>query len=275
MPRYKKTIAFVGGTLILFILLVAMFADYIAPHSPYSRSGGTFEKPSSEHLLGTNDIGQDILSELIFGTRISLLVGAISAFISVSIGTFVGLLSGWYGGSIDRLFMKITTFFLTIPFLPCVIVLAAFTNGGVIQMSMILGLMSWAAIARVIRTSTMKIRESTYIKLIRGMGASNNYILFRHVIRELLPLVLYRIVTRVKSGILSESSISFLGLGNPTLKSWGSIIYYAQAKNALITGAWIWWIIPPGLCICIVSVCLMMITYSFESKSDARMEAIT
>ena len=138
-------------------------------------------------------------------------------------------------------------------------------------MSAILGLMSWAGIARVLRSSTMKIRESNYIKMINGMGASDFYILSRHVMRELLPLILYRVVTRIKSGILAESSLSFIGLGNPVAKSWGSIIYYAQAKSALITGAWIWWIVPPGLCICVLSVCLMMVSYGLEGKSDARL----
>ncbi|WP_019849178.1 ABC transporter permease [Desulfitobacterium sp. PCE1] len=269
----SKMIGIIGVFLLSFLILIGVFAEQIAPYSPYQQVGANFQKPSSAHILGTNDIGQDIFSELIYGTRNSLLVGALSASVAMMIAVLVGVISGWYGGAADRLLMKITTFFLTIPFLPAVIILAAFTKGSLWSMSIILGLMSWPGVARVLRSATMEIKGSSYIKIIQGMGAGDVYVLTHHVLRELVPLILYRAVTRVKSGILSEASMSFLGLGNPVAKSWGSIIYYAQAKNALLTGAWVWWIIPPGLCICLVSMSLMMITYSLEAKSDVRVES--
>ena len=268
----NKVIRTVGIAILVLFILVALFQTQLAPYSPYEQSGMPFERPSTEHLLGTNDIGQDILSELIYGTRNSLLVGVISAAISLAIGIIMGVLAGWFGGTTDHILSQITTFFMTIPFLPSVIILAAFTNGGIWSMSVILGLLSWPEIAKVLRTTTMQIRESYSIRLLKGMGASDGYIILRHVIPELLPLIAYRAVTRVKSGILSESTMSFLGLGNPIAKSWGSVIYYAQAKNALLTGAWVWWIIPPGLCICIVSMALMMIAYSLEHRDPMRKE---
>ena len=269
----NRTVGAVGIAIILLMAFAALFAGFLAPYSPYDQAGGTFEKPSRSHLLGTNDIGQDILSELIYGTRVSLAVGALSAAVSISVGVAVGVASGWYGGSVDRLFAKVTSFFMTIPFLPSVIILASFSNSGILGMSAILGLLSWTDVARVLRASTMQLRERPYIRMIRGMGAPSFYILTRHVFRELLPYILYRTVARVKSGILAESSMSFLGIGSPVAKSWGSIIYYAQARNALITGAWLWWIVPPGLCICAVSMGLMMLAYRMETKSDSRMEA--
>lgn len=140
-------------------------------------------------------------------------------------------------------------------------------------MSIILGFLSWPGIARVLRTTTMQIKESYAIKIIKGMGASDAYIILRHVIPELLPLIAYRAVTRVKAGILSESTMSFLGLGNPIAKSWGSTIYYAQAKNALLNGSWVWWIIPPGVCICLISMALMLIAYEFENMRSSKKEA--
>ena len=267
----SKIIGIIGWIILISMILVAVFAPQIAPYSPYDQTGESYEQPSPQHLLGTNDIGQDILSELIYGTRNSLLVGGISALISVVIGMIMGIVSGWFGGTIDRIIMKITTFFLTIPFLPAVIILAAFTQSGVLTMSAILGFLSWPEIARVLRSTTMQVKESTYIKTIKGMGASDFYILTHHVARELLPLIMYREVTRFKSGILAESSMSFLGLGNPVAKSWGAIIYFAQSKSALLTGAWVWWIIPPGLCICLASMSLMMIAYGFENKNDIRL----
>lgn len=269
----KNKASFRIGILILVIfVLIAVFRTQLAPYSPYEQSGAPFESPSAAHLLGTNDIGQDILSELIYGTRNSLLVGVISAAISLFIGIVMGVTAGWFGGTTDHILSQITTFFMTIPFLPSVIILAAFTDGGIWSMSVILGLLSWAEIAKVLRSTTMQIRESYSIKLLKGMGASDGYIILKHVIPELLPLIAYRAVTRVKSGILSESTMSFLGLGNPVAKSWGSVIYYAQAKNALLTGAWVWWIIPPGLCICLISMALMLVAYSLESRDPMRKE---
>ncbi|MDP2843464.1 MAG: ABC transporter permease, partial [Acetobacterium sp.] len=195
-----------------------------------------------------------------------------SATIAMTIAVLVGVMSGWFGGKLDRILMKVTTVFLTIPFLPVVIILAAFSKGSVWSMSIILGVMSWPVVARILRSETIKIKGSNYIHMIQGMGASDFYVIRYHVFRELLPLIFYRGIIRVKSGILAESSMSFLGLGNPAAKSWGSIIYYAQSSNALLTGSWIWWIIPPGLCICLVSMALMMVAYSFEERNDARME---
>ena len=269
----NRVVGGIGLALLAVLMLTAVFAPQIAPYSPYAQTGAPFEAPSRAHLLGANDVGQDILSELIYGTRNSLLVGFTSAAVAMTIGVLVGVLSGWYGGRVDRLLSKATSFFMTVPFLPSVIILSTFSDSSVLSMSIILGALSWTGVARVLRSATMQIRSSAYVRIIKGMGASDGYILTHHVLRELLPLIAYRVVTRVKSGILSESTMSFLGLGNPVAKSWGSIIYYAQAKNALLTGAWVWWIVPPGLCICLVSLSLMLIGYSIESPSDRRKEA--
>jgi ABC-type dipeptide/oligopeptide/nickel transport system permease subunit len=266
----SKTIGALGALLLGAMILTAVFAEFIAPYSPYRPVGKPLERPGPAHILGTNDIGQDIWSELLYGARNSLLVGALSAGISLLIGTSVGVLAGWYGGGLGRMLMEITAFFLTIPFLPSVIILAAFMRGGVWSMSLILGIMSWPALARVLHAAVLQIKDSAYIRMIRGMGAGDAYIITRHILREIAPLILYRGVMRFKSGILSESSMSFLGLGNPTAKSWGTIIYYAQAKNALLTGAWVWWIIPPGICISLSSMALMMISYSMEIQSNRR-----
>lgn len=268
---YKK-IATVGWIVLAVMVAVAVFAPWIAPYDPYTDLFATFMAPSAEHLLGTNDIGQDIFSELLYGTRTSLLIGFSSAAISIFIGAVVGMVSGWYGGGIDRFLMKITAFFMTIPFLPTVIIISAFTKPGPATTSFILGFMSWAGTARIVRSQMLSIKEKEYIQTIKAMGAGDFYILTRHVLKEILPFLMYRGTARVRAGILSESSLSFLGLGSTVVKSWGTIIYYAQAKNALLTGAWVWWILPPGLCIILVSCALTMITYGAEGKTDRRLE---
>lgn len=268
----NRKISVIGYGILILVIGVAVLAPWIAPYDPYTDMAATYLKPSMEHLLGTNDIGQDIFSELLYGTRTSLAIGFLSAAISIVLGSLVGMISGWYGGRTDRLLMKITAFFMTIPFLPMVIILSAFTKPGPIATSVILGVMSWAGTARIVRSQILSIKNKEYIQTIKAMGASDGYILSRHVLKELLPFLMYRATARVRAGILSESSLSFLGLGSPVVKSWGTIIYYAQAKNALLTDAWVWWILPPGLCIILISCALTMITYGAEGKMDRRLE---
>lgn len=266
-----KKIGIIGWIILAIMVGIALFAPIIATYDPHSTAFSTFLRPSNEHLLGTNDIGQDIFSELIYGTRNSLFVGFLSAVISVAIGTAIGIFSGWFGGTVDYILMKITAIFMTIPFIPAVIILSAFTRGGTYTIALILGIMSWTGTARVVRTQTMSIKKKEYIMTIQAIGASSFYILTRHIIKEIFPYLFYRFTIRVKSGILSESTLSFLGMGNPIQKSWGTIIYYAQAKNALLTDSWLWWILPPGICIAVVSCALMLVSYAMESRVQKQM----
>lgn len=269
----SKRIGSIGFALFLLMLAVAVLAPWIAPYNPHQPSGSPFLTPSSAHLLGTNDIGQDIFSELIYGTRTSLIIGFLSAGISVFIGTAVGMAAGWFGGWVDRILMKVTAFFMTIPFLPAVIILSAFTKPGFLTTALILGGMSWSATARIVRSETIAIRRKEYIQVILAMHAGSWYILTRHVCKEILPLILYRAIGRVKAGILAESSLSFLGLGSTVQKSWGTMIYYAQEKSALLTNAWLWWIVPPGLCIALICCALVMMSYYAEEFTDKRLGA--
>ena len=229
-------------------------------------------KPCKEHFLGTNDIGQDIFSEIVYGTRYSLLIGFLAAMLSWLIGSVVGIVSGWFGGTVDDILMKITTFVITIPYFPLVIVLSAFMKGNLCTTAFVLGMTSWPGMARVFRSQTMKIKSSEYITSIQGMGAGNLYLLTHHVLPEILPLMIYNVIMRFKSAILSESSLSFLGLGSAVNKSWGTILYYAQAKNAFLTDAWIWWILPPGIMIILLVFGLMMIAYGMEGRANQRLE---
>ena len=265
----NKAIGIVGLILISFIACLAIFAPLIAQYDPNAVVGPSYAKPSAEFLLGTNDVGYDIFSELVYGAQYSLLVGLTSAAIAAGIGIVVGVLSGWFGGMIDSILMKITSFFITIPYLPLVIVLTAFLPKGFISMSLILGLVSWPEIARILRSQTMKMRSREYILSIQAMGVSHWYVIRTHVIRELLPLVTYQLILRIKASILSEAALSFLGLGEPTVKSWGSMLYYAQAKDAFMTDAWLWWVIPPGICIAIQyknQSCCSVNSLSFDLK---------
>lgn len=254
------------------MLLIALAAPWIAPHDPFEVTGPAFARPSRHHWLGTNDIGQDIFSELIYGARTSLLIGFFSAFVSMLLGTVVGVCAGWFAGRLDRWLMKITAFFIALPFIPSLIILASFSRPGICSLAVILGLMSWAGIARVIRSESMQMKTNNHVIAIRAMGAGDYYILTCHVMRSLLPVIMYRFGGRVKAAILSESSLAFLGLGSVVNKSWGGIIHYAQSRNALLTGAWVWWIVPAVVCICFVSFALALIAYGLEEGVDRRNE---
>lgn len=268
--RNKKTLI-AGCAILLLYFIVAVFASAIAPYDAALDRDMPYLKPSAAHLLGTNDIGQDIFSELIIGVRPSLLVGLIAASISIVIGLLFGVSAGWFGGAPDSVLSAICSFFITVPFFPLVIVLSALIKGGAMTPAIILGLLGWPEIARVLRSQTLSLRQRQYILDIRAMGAGSRYILYRHVLRELVPMAAYRFILSFRSGILAEATLSFLGLGSPLTKSWGNILYYAQARSAFLTGAWKWWVLPPGLAIAVLVFALLLVSYYFEDKSDPRL----
>jgi ABC-type dipeptide/oligopeptide/nickel transport system permease subunit len=260
----------IGAAILAVYGAIAVFAPILAPFDPSDYKTQPFLPPDSIHLLGANDIGQDIFSELIAGTRLSLLVGFVAGAVSITIGILFGVTAGWFGGLLDQVLSAVCAFFITLPFFPLVIVISALIKGGTLTSAIILGLLGWTETARVLRAQTVLLRSQQYIQDIRAMGAGNGYILLKHILRALFPMVAYRFILRFRSGILAESALSFLGLGSPIAKSWGTMLYYAQARNAFIIGAWKWWILPPGLALTGLVCALVMIGYYFEEKSDPR-----
>lgn len=264
----NKKILIVGCVIILFFLFVAIFAPKLAPYDPNELAAASFQKPSARHLLGTNDIGQDIFSELIFGTRYSIGIGALTALISGVIAVLVGITAGLGSAAADRLLMNLTTFVITIPYYPLVILLAALTRGGIMTTALVLGVTSWPEMARIIRAETIRIRNTAYITDIEAMGAGKPYIMLLHIIPELSPFIFQKLILRFRSAIIAESSLSFLGLGSATGKSWGTILSYAQSKNAFLTNSWTWWVIPPGMAILILVFALFLVGYCLEEHAN-------
>jgi len=266
----KKTL-YAGCILFAAYIVVAVFAPLIAPFDAFADRGTPYLPPSSVHILGTNDVGQDIFSELLVGARQSLLVGLTAAAISLGIGVVFGVSAGWFGRVVDGVLSAICSFFITIPFFPLVILLSALIGGGALTPAIILGLLGWPETARILRAQTYTIRERQYILDIRAMGAKNGYILTRHVLRELVPMGAYRFILSFRAGVLAEATLSFLGLGSPIAKSWGNMLYYAQARNAFLTGTWRWWVLPPGLALAGLVFALLLVSYYFEEASDPRL----
>ncbi len=260
----ENPLSWVGLILLIGLGGVALLAPYLSPYDPKEVVGRPFQKPSPEHPLGTNDIGQDILSELLYGARTSLLIGFTAAAIAILLGTLVGVVAGYAGGWVDAALMRLVDVVLVIPFLPLMILLAAYLGPGLINIIGVIAALIWARPARVIRSQVLSLKHSAYIEAAEALGAGFGRVLFRHVLPGVLPLALAQFILAASSSILIESSLAFLGLGDPLRKSWGTILYYAQARGAFLTGAWLWWVLPPGLLITLSVLGFALTGYALE-----------
>lgn len=260
-----------GAIILLAFILVAVFAPYVTSFDPYKRVGIPFQEPSIAHLLGTNDIGQDIFSEVIYGTRISLLMGVLSAGVALVIGTLVGLAAGYFGGKVDSILMRLVDLIMVIPMLPLMILLAAFIGPSFWNIIIVIGALSWASPARVIRSQVMTIKNRGYIEAIDVMGGKSSYIIFKHILPPTMSIIISQLILMSSRAILTEASLSFLGLGDPTQKSWGIILYYAQSRSAFLTNSWLWWVLPPGLLIALLTVSFSFLGSALEEIANPRL----
>lgn len=257
-----------GIALLGTVFFVALLAPILAPHNPYEL-GTPYLRPSAQHLLGTNDVGQDILSELIYGARISLLIGLVSALAVTLVGTALGIMSGYLWGLTDRVIMQMTNVVMALPSLPLTIIMAAFLNANVWNIILAICITAWASTARIIRARVQQIKDLPFIQAERTMGASGLYIMLRHILPNLGDFVLIRGVLSVGDAMLTEASLSFLGLGVIGQKSWGGILHYAFFRNGIISGAY-WWYIPPILCISMSVLGFLLLSYYSPHSSISR-----
>ena len=267
----RNKLGLFGLFLLLAFAVIAIFAPFISPYDPRLFVGRPFEPPSLRHILGTNDIGQDIFSEIAYGSRISLLIGISAALVSVFIGSMVGLVSGYSGKLVDSFLMRLVDIILVLPFLPLMILLAAYLGPSFLNVISVISALIWARPARVIRSQVLSIKARGYVEAGRSLGGSPSHIIFSHVLPGVLPLILAQLVQASNLSILIEAALSFLGLGDPLEKSWGSILYYANVRGAFLTGAWIWWVLPPGLCITVVVLGFTFTGYALEEAANPRL----
>jgi len=268
---YKGSrIGMLGLFFILAFIALAVVAPWLAPYDPRGLVGTPFQPPTSGHLLGTDQLGRDIYSQLIWGSRISLLVGLLASAFSVAIGTAIGLMSGYYRGPPDSILMRITDLFITLPNLPFMLILAALIGRSVWNIIFVIAVTGWTGTARMVRSQTLSIKERPYIEAARSVGARDGHILVRHILPNVLPLVFANAIVGIVDAILAESGLSFLGLGDPTNPSWGLILKYANEAGALATGRW-WFIIPPGVCIMLVAIGFAFSSYSLDQILNPRL----
>jgi peptide/nickel transport system permease protein len=258
-----------GLTIYAVFVLVAVFADLIATHDPleilFGADGNLLAAvpPGADHILGTTNLGRDIFSQLVVGTRAALYVGLTAAVVVALIGTVVGLISGYFGGFVDTVLMRLADVALGIPFLPFVILMAAFLGAGTRNVILGIALLLWPNTARVIRSQVLTVRERAFVEAARVTGASTWRILFVHVAPNILPLTFLYGSIAIGWAILTEASISFLGFGPSDTVSWGYMLQDAYASQALSRGDYNWFV-PPGVCIVLVVVAGFFISRGYE-----------
>ena len=270
MHKVNRWLGTFGWSLLASFALAAILAPWISPHDPKAMDAPML-LPSRSHPLGTNDIGQDILSELLHGARFSLLVGCLAAGFSSVIGVVLGVLAGYY----DRLgfaIMRIVDIFLAVPRFPLIVFLAAFLRPGFWSLVLFFTAFGWTKTTRLVRSQVLTERYNGYVEAAVAVGADDIRILVHHLLPGTISVALVRFIVEFQHVILAESGLSFLGLGDPTVKSWGSIVRYAfEYPTVFISDVWVRWAAPPGLCITLVVLALTFIGFSLEAWTNPRL----
>jgi peptide/nickel transport system permease protein len=269
----RSPMGIVGAVMLLVVVLVALLAPWLAPYDPYIRVEVTpddiLAPPDAEHLLGRDDAGKDVLSQLIYGARVSLIVGFTASIMSMFIGTSVGLIAGYYGGRVGNLLMRGVDFLMVIPDLPLMLVIIAVMGRGLLNIILVIGLLGWTYTARLVRSQVLSVKERQFVLRARAIGAGGARIILRHIFPQVLPLVIAQAVLDISVAILAESSLAFLGLGDPTLVSWGMMLNFAF-ERAISRQAW-WFLLPPGFAIVWVSLALVLIGNTLDQIVNPRL----
>lgn len=271
---YGNLMARIGMFIIAFFILIAVIGPIIMPFKTTdiaSSRSEIFNPPSWEHLLGTDNLGRDVLAYLMSGARSSLFVGITATIISMLLGTLIGITAGYMGGWVDNLLMRITDFFLVLPWLPFCMVLAAILGNSMWNIILVIGLTGWAGTARVIRAQTLSVKEQQYVERTVSIGANKRHIMMRHILPNVFPLVFSESILIISSSILTETSLAFLGLGDPTNPSWGTMLNDAYSTGAMTNGAW-WYFITPGICVILVALGFTLMGYAFDEILNPKLK---
>ncbi len=266
-----KALLIAGAVMLALVLGAAAFADLLTAHPPDRSTGLPYQAPSAEHLLGTDDLGRDLWSQLVFGARVSLWVGLLAAVAATVLGTAAALVAGWHRGWVDSVIMRVVDLTLSLPFLVLVLVLAAYFGRGLDVLVVLIAGVLWARPARLLRSQVLKVREFGHTEAARAMGAGSARIMVVHIGRRLVPLLLSQFVRAAAVAVIVQSGVAFLGLGDPGRVSWGSTLYFASNGSAILTDAWLWWIVPPGVALTLLIVGLAFVGFAFEEMADPQL----
>lgn len=266
----RNPLGVVGVVILACFLIIAIFCPVFSPYDPEATVGGFLGAPSPAYILGTDQIGRDIFSRVLYGTRISLFVGITAAAIAVLIGTTIGLVSGYVGKAPGEALMRFTDMFLVMPQLPLMIILAALLGRSLYIIMMVIGFTSWPWMARVIRSEVLSLKQRPFVERAISIGCGDFHLIRKHILPNVLPLITANAILVIPWAIVSESTLSFIGLGDPTVVSWGSILSAAFKNSAIILGLWHWFI-PPGLAIVFLSVSFALIGHMSDEVLNPRL----
>lgn len=282
MAFRRNKLGLVGGFLVLTAVIAAVCAPLLTPYAPTdvirdaNNRGLTFAPPSVHGPLGTDDAGRDVCAQLIYGARISLTVGFVAGFIAMFVGSLFGILAGYFGGRIDNLLMRITDVLLVIPDLPLMLVLIATLRQMELHISplavliVVIGLLYWTSTARLIRSQVLTIKERQFVDRARAIGAGHGHIIRKHILPQIMPLIVANTVLVLSTAILVESGLAFLGFGDPSKPSWGTMLNFAFERSAVTNGAW-WFYLPPGLAIVWVTLGCVLLGNVLEEMLNPRL----
>jgi peptide/nickel transport system permease protein len=263
-----------GIVLLLFFVLMAIFAPLIAPHDPKDTGFAQNLDPSRDHLLGTTTVGQDVFSQVVYGARTSLIVGTLGGVLATAIALIVGLTAGYRPGLVDDFLSFFITLGLVVPVLPLIAVVAAYSPvEGITIIIVIIGLTGWAWGARIKRAQMITLRTRDYITAAVFAGDSTPRIIFREIMPNMLSLVVVGFIGAAAGAIGAEAGLAFLGLGDPTTVSWGTMLFWADNGGALLTGQWAW-LFAPGLCLTLLITALTLINFGVDALSNPHLREV-
>ncbi|MBC3889067.1 ABC transporter permease subunit [Acetobacterium paludosum] len=258
--------------MLVLVILMAIFATSLSVYPYDFSSGDALMAPGNGHFLGTDDLGIDLWAQICYGARISLLIGFGTAILAALGGGMIGVFSGYVGGVPDKIIMRIIDIIMVIPDFPLMVLLAALLGPSLLNVVIVLALLSWVTPARIVRSQVMMLKEQTYIKVAETYGASNWYLIWRHFLPAVFPILAVNIIRLTGRAIVSEAGLSFLGLGDPTSKSWGLIIHYATSFPGIYyTNFWKWWLLYPWLILTLVVMSLAFLSRELERVMDPRL----
>jgi peptide/nickel transport system permease protein len=271
----RNRMGMVGAILLILAVFTAIFAPLLAPYDPYTPVRVTIDDiyapPSPEHWLGTDDAGKDVLSNFIYGSRVSLIVGFFASFIAIVIGSLIGISAGFYGGKLEGGLMRFTDIMLVIPDFPLIVLLVALTKPSLLNIILVIGLLGWTSSARLVRSQTLGVKQRKFVLRARAIGAGNTHIIRQHIFPLVLPLIVVNTVLVISLAILNESALSFLGLSDPTQISWGQMLNFAFTRGAMSAGAW-WALLTPGLGIVWLVLGCTLLGQGLEQVLNPRLE---
>ncbi|MEW2545722.1 ABC transporter permease [Streptomyces sp. NPDC047002] len=265
----------VGLAALVVIALAAVAAPLLVGdgvRSVTAATGAPLAAPSQDHPLGTDQFGRSLLGLLVWGARVSLAVGLLAAALSVAIGTLVGVVAGHFGGALSTVAMRITDWFLVMPTLVLAIVLATVMSRSLWTVVLAIGVTSWPTTARLVRAQTRAVESRPYVERARALGGGHRHVMVRHVLPNVLPLVLAQTTLGISTAILTEATLAFLGLGDPTVVSWGGMLQDAREAGAVSSGDW-WYLAPPGIAVALVALAFTLCGRAVEAVLDPRLGA--